>query len=191
MRVVKVDKEIIKKLRESRLSTEMKSLENCDFLIIIEREEKIIAASGIGGLFHVPSLQIHYDFRKRALGGKLLKETIEESKRRRYSFIAGSRNPENLEAVRLHDFFEFHTIFQVKYAPNFTRDVVIKTFNRKGKIVSKFLRIFNTLAGTIVLACILRIIKPFFSNILTLTPEEFPNPNIIYMIKNFKKLKNG
>src|SRR5690349_16783480 len=106
MKIVDVNSEIIQRLRETGLSSGMKSLENCDFLVIIEHNNKVIAASGIGGLFHVPSLQIHQDYQNKGLGGKLLSVVMDEAKKRKYSFISGSRNPDNLNAVRLHDFFK-------------------------------------------------------------------------------------
>lgn len=189
MKVVYVDSEIIQRLRESGLSGEMKSLENCDFLIILEHNNKIVAASGIGGLFHVPSLQIHQDYQNRGLGGKLLNVVMEEAKKRKYSFISGSRNPENLNAVRLHDFFKLLPVFQIKYRQDFTRDVVILALNRRGKCVRGFLKIFNTLLGTAVLVISIKIFRKFlFRFLLTYPPEEFPSPDVKYAIKNFRKI---
>ena len=42
MRMVNVDKNIITKLRESGISDEMKSLELCDWLMILEHQNKIM-----------------------------------------------------------------------------------------------------------------------------------------------------
>ena len=47
LRVVNVDTEIIEKLRRDDLSTKMKSLEFCKFLVIEEENGKIIIANGI------------------------------------------------------------------------------------------------------------------------------------------------
>lgn len=189
MRIVKVDHEIIKKLRESGLSKEMKSLESCNFLVIVEHNGKIVGAGGIGGFFNVPSLQIHPEYVNKGLGGKIFDVVIKEAKRRKYSFIAGSRNPQNLNAVRLHDFYGLRPVFQIKYSQHFTRDVVIMNFNRRGKLVVEFLKIFNNLLGTCVLVCALKIFrKLLFKRLLTYSPEEFPSPDIKYAIENFKKL---
>lgn len=189
MRIVTVDDKIIQKLRESGLSKEMKSLENCDFLVIIEHDEKIVGAGGIGGFFHVPSLQIHPAYMNKGLGGKIFDVVVKEAKRQKYSFIVGSRNPQNLNAVRLHDFYGLRPVFQIKYSPEFTRDVVIMDFNRRGKLVVGFLKIFNNLLGMSILVCALKILKKLlFKVLLTYPPEEFPSPDIKYAIKNFKKL---
>ena len=68
------------------------------------------------------------------------------------------------------------------------REVGILVFTTKGKIIAKILSIFNTLIGTILLAFILKITKPLFVTAFTLLPEEFPNPSILHIIKNFKKI---
>lgn len=185
-----MNKEILRMLRESGLSEEMKSLENCDFLAIVEYSGKIIAASGIGGIFHVPSLQVLPEFKNKGLGGKLFGLVIKEAKNRNYSFISGSRNPENINAVRLHDFYGLKPIFQIKYAPELTRDIVILTFNKRGKVVSLLLNVFNNLIGMAILVFALKIFKKIlFKSFLTYPEEEFPSPDITFAIKNFKKLK--
>lgn len=189
MRIVDVDNEIIDRLRESGVSSEMKSLESCTFLSIIEHNNKIIGACGIGGLFNVISLQIHPDYQDKGFGGKLLGAVVSEAKRREYSFIAASRNPENLNAVRLHNFFGIKPVFQIKYSSRFTRDVIILELNKRGKLVGGFLRIFNTVLGMTILVCCLKIFrKMLFRSVLTYPPEEFPSPDVSYAIKNFKKI---
>lgn len=167
----------------------MKSLEDCEFLAIIEQDGKIVGASGVGGFFHVTSLQILPTFQNKGLGGKLFSATIQEAKKRNYSFLAGSRNPQNLHAVRLHDFFGLNPIFQIRYRPGFIRDVVMLDFNKRGKILRKFLEIFNNKFGMIFLVTMIKIFrKSLFKVLLTYTPEEFPDLDVKYAIKNFKKL---
>lgn len=188
MKIVNVDNKIIKKLRDSGLSKYMKSLENCDFLVIIEHDDKIVGASGMGGFLHVPSLQIHPNYFNKGLGAKLFGTAIEEAKRRGYSFLLGSRNPQNFNAVRIHNFFGMKPIFQIKYSPEFTRDVIILSFNKRGKAIENLLCIFNSLLGMTVLVLSLRIFKKLLFRSLTYPPEEFPSPNVIYAIKNFEKI---
>jgi len=189
MKIVNVDKLIITKLRESGLSKEMKSLENCDFLIIFEQNEKIIGAGGIGGIFHVPSLQISEKYQKKGLGAIIFDKIISEAKSRKYPYLFGSRNPENYYAVKIHDHYEMKPIFQIKYKPNFTRDIVFLEFNSKGKLLKKILKIFNTKIGMSFFIIITKILKPtLFKILFTYPPEEFPDPDIVYAIKHFKKI---
>lgn len=189
MRIVDTDNQIIQKLQESGLSKDMRSLEACDFLVLEEHEGKIIGAGGVGGLFNVPSLQINDEFQGKGLGKILLGATLDEAKRRGYSFISGSRNPENHRAIKLHDLYGFYPIFRIHYSPSIVRDVIILILRPKGKIVLGFLSIFNNIIGAAILASVLKFTKPFFRGVLTLSPEEFPNPSVTYMIKNFEKLK--
>jgi len=190
MQIVNVTSDIKNRLRKSGLSKEMRSLENCDFLVILENDDKIIGASGVGGLFHVPSLQIHPDFMNKGLGGKLFRKTIDEAKKRKYPFLSGSRNPNNINAVRLHDFFDLNPVFQIRYNPNFTRDVVFMEFSLQGKIFRKFLNLFNNKLGMIFFIISVKLLKNLlFKYVLTYSPDEFPDPDVMFAIKNFTKIK--
>jgi GNAT superfamily N-acetyltransferase len=189
METVDVDEVIIAKLRKSGISIKMKSLENCDFLIIIEQKGEIVGAGGVGGIFHVPSLQIHEEYQKKGLGTIIFDKTIAEAKKRKYSFLFGSRNPENINAVKIHNYYKLNPIFQIKYKSEFTRDIVFLEFNYKGKLIKKILKIFNTKIGMTFFIISIKILKSTLLKILfTYPPEEFPNPDITYAIKNFKKL---
>jgi|TARA_B110000495_G_C23038048_1_gene620847 GNAT superfamily N-acetyltransferase len=189
IKIVDMNDKIKKKLEESGISEEMGSLENCDFLAIVENDEKIVGASGIGGIFKVLSLQIHPNYFNKGLGPKLIAMVIEEAKNRKYSYISASRNPENINAVRLHDFFKLRRVFQIQYRPKFTRDVIILEFSNKGEMMGKFLSCFNNIVGMSILVICLKIFrKILFKFVLTYPPEEFPEPKIIYSIKKFKKI---
>ena len=90
--------------------------------------------------------------------------------------------------MKLHDYFNLKPIFQIKYRSNFTRDVVFLEFGSKGKIVRKLLSSFNNKVGIAILAVSLKLLKrTFFRFLLTYPPEEFPDPDISYAIKNFEK----
>jgi predicted GNAT family acetyltransferase len=191
MKIVNINSEIKKQLQVSGLLDEMSNLESCDFLAIIEHNKKIIGASGIGGKLHVNTLIVQDEFRNKGIGAILLKAVIEETKKRKYSFITASRDPENLNAVRLHDFFKLMPIFQVKYREGFTRDVIFCSFNKKGQIFGKFLMFFNSKIGMVILITSIKILKKtLFKKILTYSPEEFPDPDISYSIKNFQKINS-
>jgi len=188
MKIVNINKNIIEQLRKSGLSQKMKSLESCDFLVIEEKEGKIVGAGGVGGLFNVPSLQIDDQYQGKGIGKILLGATLEEAKKRGYSFISGSRNPENIMAIKLHDFYGFYPIFRAHYTPNMVRDIIILILKPKGKLAAKFFSLFNNIIGTITLALVLKVTKPLFRRVLTYPPKEFPNVSVICMIKNFEKL---
>jgi len=188
MRIVDTNESTIQELRRSGLSKEMGSLESCSFLVLEEDNGRVVGAGGVGGLFNVPSLQIDKDYQGKGIGKILLSTTIEEAKKRGYSFISGSRNPENIRAIKLHDFHGFQPIFRIHYSQNMVRDIIILVLRPRGKIVAKFLGLFNSLIGTIILACALRIAKPLFRKVLTYPPEDFPDPNIKHIISNFEKL---
>ena len=188
MRIVNVDRDIIQKLRKTELYKEMSSLGFCDFLVLEERDGKIIGVSGIGGLLHVHSIQIDEQHRGEGLGKILLNAVIMEAKRREYSFILASFNPENTPSVRLHKSCGFYRIFRIHYSPKLIRDVTILMLKPRGRIVAKLLSIFNTIIGIAVLAVVLKISKSLSRHVLTLSPDEFPDPQVINIIRNFEKV---
>jgi len=189
MKIVEVNKKIRERLRESGLSKEMKSLEFCEFIAIAENAGKIIGASGTGGLFHVVSLQIHPDFVNKGFGGKLLGIVINEAKKRGYSFLAASRDPKNVGAVKLHIRYNLKPVFQIKYRPDFIRDVILLELGSKGRIVRKFLSVFNNKLGMAVFIIAIKLLKKtLFRFMLTYPAEEFPDPDVSFAIKNFEKI---
>ena len=189
MKIVNVDSKIKERLKESKLSDEMSNLLACDFLVIVEHNKKIIGASGIGGKLHVRTLIVQDKFRNKGLGILLLKAVIEEAKKRKYSFVIASRDANNPTLVRVHDFLNLMPIFQVQYREKFTRDVLFLSFNKKGEVFGKLLSFFNTKIGTTVLIIFIKIFKKIlFNSLLTYSPEEFPEPDIRFAIKNFKKI---
>jgi len=191
MKVVNVNSEIKKRLKESGLLYKMTNLGECDFLVIDEHDEKIIGASGIGGKLHVHTMIVHDEFRNKGIGSLLLKDTITETKKRKYPFIMASRDPENTSIVKLHNFFELMPIFQVKYKKDFTRDVIFLSFSKKGDIFKKNLMLFNSKIGMVILMTLIKILKKtLFKKILTYSPDEFPDPDVGYSIKNFKKINS-
>ena len=53
------------------------------------------------------------------------------------------------------------------------------------------LKLFNSKIGAIILIMSIKILKKvLFKKILTYSDKEFPDPDIIFSIKNFKKMKS-
>ena len=187
MRIVDADDNIIKELRRSEISSKMNSLETCKWLVLEERDGKIIGAVGLGGLFHVSSIQIDENHQGKGIGKMLQGKMIEEAKRRGYSFITIFIDPRNPATVKLHDFYGYRTVFRIHYSPDIVQDVKILVFKSKGEIVAKFLSIFNTHFGIVLLAFILRVTKFLFARIIAHT-SDVPNPSLRWIIKNFEKI---
>jgi len=188
MRIVDIDAKIIRDLRQSGLSAKMKSFEFCKFLVIEEDKEKIIGAAGIGGFFNIQSLQVLDEYQGKGIGKKLFVKLLEEEKIRSFSYSLGSRNPQNTPMVKLGDLTNRYVLFRIHYAQGITRDVNIVVLRKRGKIVAKFLSGFNNLLGMIILAFTLKIIRRLFGTFSSYSREEFPEPNIKYMISNFEKI---
>lgn len=191
MKIVDVNDELVEKLRESGLSVAgFRSLEKCKFWAIEEKDDKIIGVGGMGGIFNVPALLINEKFQGQGLGKKLLELTINEAKKRGFSYISGSRNPENVRAIKLHDYFGFKKVFRVHYHPKFTRDIIILELRFRGKVVGKILGFFNTRVGNLLLSISLRVGKSLFPLFLTYVPDEYPDVDILHMIRTFEKINN-
>jgi len=188
MRVVDVDAKIIQDLRQSGLSSKMKSLELSKFLVIEEDKEKIIGAAGIAGFFNIQLLQVLDEYQGKGIGKKLFVKLLEEEKIRGYSYSLGSRNPQNTPMVKLGDLTNRYVLFRIHYSKGITRDVNILVLRKRGKIVAKFLGSFNNLLGMIILAFAIKIVRRLFRTFSSYSRDEFPEPNIKYMISNFEKI---
>ncbi len=147
MRIVNVDNNIIDELRKSDISTKMKSLESCEWVVLEEMDGIIVGAAGMGGVFRVSGIQINEKFRGRGIGKKLQHELIDESNRMGYSFITVFNDPRNTTSASLHDSLGYKKIFRIHYSKGIVNDVKGISFNKKGKFVLCFLKIFNTKIG--------------------------------------------
>lgn len=189
MKVVEMNQDLITRLRKSTVSKRMKSLEYCKFLVIEEENGEIVGASGIGGILNVHSIQLLEKAQGRGLGKTLFEKNIDEARKRGYSFIMVSRDPQNMPIVKLHDFFGFKPCFRIHYTHEMTRESLILVLKNKAKILKFFLSFFNTRIGSVILVVFLKMTKSsLFKKLLTYPPEEFPDPDVMYAIKNFEKI---
>ena len=188
MKIVDVDNKIIKKLRGSDTSMQIRTLESADWIVMDEKNDKIVGAVGMGGLFHVSSIQIDKNFRGKGIGRMLQGELIKEAGRRGFSFVTVFIEPQNEASVKLHSFFNYDTVFRIHYSNEKILDVKIIILKPMGKIIKKFLSCFNSKIGIFFLACTLKITKPLFKKVLSYNEENAPSPSIKTIIKNFQKI---
>ena len=188
MKIVDVDNKIIQKLRGSDTSMQIRTLESADWIVMDEKNDKIVGAVGMGGLFHVSSIQIDKNFRGKGIGRMLQGELIKEAGRRGFSFVTVFVEPQNEASVKLHSFFNYDTVFRIHYSNEKILDVKIIILKPMGKIIKKFLSCFNSKIGIFFLACTLKITKPLFKKILSYNEENTPSPSIKTIIKNFQKI---
>ena len=188
MRIEGVDKNTIIKLRNSSISTQMKSLESCDWVVLEEEENVVKGAAGMGGMFHVSGIQIHEKFRGKGIGKILQKKLIDESERKGYSFITVFNDPRNTTSVKLHDSLGYEKIFRIHYAKGVVNDVKGISFNKKGELVIKFLGFFNTKIGMIVLGLSLKFLNKIIPKLIIYNEKNSPSPDMKWIIKNFEKI---
>ena len=188
MKIENINKNIIEKLRKSDISTKMKSLESCDWVVVEEENDIIKGAAGMGGMFHVSGIQIHERFRGQGIGKIIQQKLIDESKSKGYSFITVFNDPKNISSVKLHDSLGYEKIFRIHYAKGIVNDVKGISFNKKGKLMIKLLSFFNTKIGTVVLAISLKFIRASIPRLIIYNEENGPTPDTKWIIKNFEKL---
>tara|TARA_A100001037_G_scaffold276394_1_gene275654 strand:- start:501 stop:1067 length:567 start_codon:yes stop_codon:yes gene_type:complete len=188
MKIVNVSDDIISRLRCSDISTKMRSLESCEWLVLEEENGKILGAAGMGGVFHVSGIQIHENAQGKGIGKKIQKELIEESQRKKYSFITVFNDPRNASSVHLHDSLGYEKIFRIHYSEDIVNDVKAISFNKKGDLMIRLLRFFNSKLGMITLAFSLKILKMFFPKLIIYNEDDLPSPDIRWIINNFEKV---
>jgi GNAT superfamily N-acetyltransferase len=188
MYIQEMNSKFKEKLMKSELSKEMKSIVLCDWFVIHEKENKIIGIAGVGGLFNITYLIVEKNFRSVGLGPMLFRKLVNEAKSRGYSYLATYQDPNNINSFKIHKWLNFETIFRIHYSKNIVQDVKFLVLKPKGKIIRRFLKMFNSLFGIIILTSILKIMKGVFPQILGHEIEDLDDVNIRTSIRNFEKI---
>ena len=188
MNIVNTTRDIIYQLRKFNISTEMKSLESSDWIVYETINNEIVGASGLGGIFHTSSINIHEKFRGKGYGRKIQKELVGEARKRNYSFVTVFVDPRNDSSIKMHDELGYKTMFRIHYSKDIIQDIKIIIFKKRGFIVKKFLRCFNTKIGVFLLACILKISRSLFKKMIAYDEKAVPIPDIKQIINNFEKI---
>ena len=204
MRTVNVDKKIITKLRESGISDEMKSLELCDWLVIHEEEGKVVGAGASNGIFHETMVQIIKNFRSQGIGSRIYTEIVKEVKKRNYScstvvLVSYPSKKRDEQEVRLKKLINYSKmqfgdnlslVLRIHFSEEKILHIYFVAWNKKGKIIEKFFRFFNSWFGMLTLACALKISKPLYPKILGHVTDEpaLKNASVIKIMKNFTKI---
>ena len=188
MNIANTTQDIINQLRKFNISTEMKSLESSDWIVYETINSEIVGAAGIGGIFHTSSVNVHEKFRGKGYGKKIQKELVNEARKRNYSFVTVFVDPRNDSSIKMHDELGYKTMFRIHYSKDIIQDIKIIIFKKRGFIVKKFLRCFNTKIGVFLLACILKISRSLFKKIIAYDEKVVPIPDIKQIINNFEKI---
>jgi len=130
--IVNTTRDIIYQLRKFNISTEMKSLESSDWIVYETMDNEIVGASGIGGIFHTSSINIHEKFRGKGYGREIQKELVSEARKRNYSFVTVFVDPRNDSSIKMHDGLGYETIFRIHYSKDVIQDIKIIIFKKRG-----------------------------------------------------------
>ena len=188
MNIANTTRDIINQLQKFDISTEMKSLESSDWIVYETIDNQILGAAGIGGIFHTSSINIHEKFRGKGYGEKIQKELVNEARKRNYSFVTVFVDPRNDASIKMHDGLGYETIFRIHYSKDVIQDIKIIIFKKRGVVVKKFLRCFNTKIGIFFLGCSLKIFKNYFNSVIGYDEEKIPIPSIKHIVQNFEKI---
>ena len=188
VQVTKTNVEIIKQLQFFNISTKMRSLESSDRIVYEQIDDKIMGAAGMGGLFHSSSINVHEKFRGKGLGKKIQIELVKEAKRKNFSFVTVFVDSRNTSSQKMHDEVGYKTIFRIHYSNEIIQDVKIIILKKRGIIIEKFLKCFNTKIGIFFLGCSLKIFKNYFNSVIGYDEEKIPIPSIKHIVQNFEKI---
>tara|TARA_B100001750_G_C15452651_1_gene569801 strand:- start:17 stop:595 length:579 start_codon:yes stop_codon:yes gene_type:complete len=192
LRAVELDSNVISKLKEMQMENHfLNTFINSDFLIIEEKDEKIVGVCGVGGLFHIGGIFVLEEYRGSGLGSKLNQFRDNELKNRGYSFFIGTTyttNPHARNISHLLDDRKARSIFSFVLEENFITTLFIQEFNTRGKIIGNLLSFFNTKFGTLCLAIILKSSQKFWNRIFLADSKNYKGIDIGYSLKHFKKL---
>ena len=180
--------EIIKQLQLSKISTKMRSIELSDWVVFEQIDDKIIGAAGMGGYFHSSSINVNENFRGKGYGARIQKELVKTAKKKNYSFVTVFVDPRNKSSQKMHDSVGYKTVFRIHYSKEIIQDVKIIILQKRGIVIQKFLKCFNSTIGMFFLGCFLKIFKNFFNNVIGYNEEKIPIPSIKHIVNNFEKI---
>jgi len=194
MKVTAPDKKILSNLKQLGMEDSFfNTFANADFLVIEEKEEKIIGVAGVGGFFHIGGIFVDEKFRGMGISTKLNKRRDDELKNRGYSFFIGTTYSDNPSAKSISSILKARNarpVFTFAYSKGFATTLFIQEFNSKGKLLGKFLNFFNSKFGTLCLAIILKISQPLWNDMFLANSSNYQNLSIKYSVKNFIKILN-
>lgn len=192
MKVIESDESLYSKLVETGAEPSfIKAFLNSDFLVIEEKDDKIIGVAGVGGIFHVGVIFVVKEHRGKGLGEELNLVRDNQVRERRYSFFIGTtyhKNPTAKPISYLLQKRKARAVFSFNYYEGFITTLFIQEFNWKGKILGKFLDFFNIKFGTFCMAVILKLTKKIWNQMFLVESTKSPKINICYSVKNFQKI---
>lgn len=192
MKVVKPDISIKERLREMQMDKSfLDAFLNSDFLVIEEKDDKIIGVAGPGGFFHVGVIFVKKEFRGSGIGSKLNLMRDKVLRERNYSFFIGTTYTTNPNAKEISNILKERNarpVFAFSFSDSFVTTIYIQEFNWKGKIIGKLLEFFNTKFGTFYLAAILKTTRRFWNTMIVSDPSNYPKIDILFSVKNFHKV---
>jgi len=190
--VEQIDSNIKKMLSKTNFGTVF--LDNCfnsKFLIMEVIDGNIAGVCFVGGALNSNGIEIVENYRGQGLGTKLLNELLDECKKRKISFLTGVFKPTNKISIHTHMKIGYVPLFSVYYNEKEGMEIiVILPFNKKGKFLSKVLKIFNTRPGNFLFVIMFKLLNPFLKNLIAFDENNISPINLSKSIKNFRKVEN-
>ena len=106
------------------------------------------------------------------------------------SFIMGAIKPTNLVSIDIHVKIGYRPVFTFHYNQKEGKEIaVILPINKKGKLIMRFLKIFNTKIGNMIFEICLKGLRPALKILLAFSSNVIPIVDLSYSIKNFEKVE--
>ena len=126
-----LNKKNIDTIIDSEIIKEMPSLKECKLLVLLENNECVVGAAGIGKFLNISALQITKDYQRRGIGYFVYRELIETLRKLGYSYIMCYVDDKNSESIKLHEFFHFKTVFKIHLSKEKTHEIKILLLSKK------------------------------------------------------------
>jgi len=192
MVIIHINTKIKQKLKENNFSTLfLNNCHNSKFLSIHEINSKIVGVGCVGGLMNHYAIELKDEYYGRGLWRNIFKEIHTESQNRNMSFLTGVYKTTNLISIKIQTSLGFIPIFSIDYNKVEGREVVIiLPFNSKGKLIKKFMKIFDTKIGNMLFSLFFILSKPILKNIIGLSSKTMSKIDLKYSLYNFEKVKS-
>lgn len=190
MAIVRIDGALAEKLVRAGISEGI--LDNCrnsKFLAVQYDGDEIAGVCFVSGLLNNAGTEVSAKYRGRGISRALLQELTDECRRRKMPFLTGVFKPSNVPSIRAHTGAGYVPVFTFHYSRAEGQEIVIiMPLNRRGALVKRLLRAFDTRMGNAAFALIIKGTRPLLKTLLGFSADVMPPVDLKHSLRNFEKV---
>ena len=190
MAIVRADGTLVQKLVRAGISDGI--LDNCrnsKFLAVRYDGGEIMGVCFVSGFLNNSGTEVSARYRGRGLSRLLLKELLDECRRRKMPFLTGAFKPFNVPSIRAHTGAGYVPVFTFHYSRAEGQEMALFVpLSRGALLIRQLLRAFDTRVGNAAFALIIKGARPLLKILLGFSADVMPRVDLGYGLRNFEKV---